>query len=172
MNCRLLPPCSAVFLCTGSTGESIDSIKDYEEDFFQNSRLLRQVASDSLNLNLHEVDNFKVDSECLCNKGRHAEGPPGDHKKPESGCLWLLLEDGSGVCWAAGWCLQRYDCIIFISNACFNGVHGQGGVLSINCKGNRFYSSSSSDSPTSLYWLYSVHPATPFYSPAFQLQLV
>lgn len=30
-------------MCKGSTGESIDAIKDYEEGFFQNSRLLRQV---------------------------------------------------------------------------------------------------------------------------------
>ena len=52
LNCQWLSPHAAVKLCAGSTGESIDSIKDYEEDFFQNSRLLRQVTPDSPNFNV------------------------------------------------------------------------------------------------------------------------
>lgn len=49
-------------LCPGSSAESIDSIKDYEEDFFQNSRLLRQVIPSNMQLlKVRQIGNSRVE---------------------------------------------------------------------------------------------------------------
>lgn len=92
----------------GSSNESIDSIKDYEEDFFQKSRLLRWDSNAYFQLSISLICHILIgQSFPKLLKGWHVESSSGDHKEPESCCVRLLLEDGQGVSRTTSRCLQR-----------------------------------------------------------------
>lgn len=124
-------------------------------------------------LMLHRINSLKVDSECMC---AIRDGMLKAHQVTTknlslavSDCFWKMVRESVE---------QQADVFKGMTTHLLLSlytVNGHGWIVSFfypfNCAGNRCYFSFS-DSPTPWNWLYSVHPATPFHSLAFQPQLV